>query len=87
MMRNLDWQAEAACHGVDPEVFFPSSSLGLVGLQVERAKEVCQACPVTRECLDLSLAAGHEIGVWGGLSEHERRSLSRRSVRRVTWVA
>ena len=86
-MRNLDWQAEAACRGVDPEVFFPNASLGLIGLQVERAKAVCASCTVAKECLDLSLVSGHETGVWGGLSEEERRSFARRSVRAVPRVA
>lgn len=73
------WTDYAACHGVDPELFFP---IGYVGPLLERqqvmAKEVCARCPVTRDCLDWALRAGEPDGIWGGTTPEERRFLRRR---------
>jgi WhiB family redox-sensing transcriptional regulator len=67
-----DWRARAACRrpGVDPELFFP-----VKGASARPAKRVCQRCPVRAECLEFALATRQEHGVWGGLSERERRRL------------
>jgi WhiB family redox-sensing transcriptional regulator len=70
----MDWRHDAACRDKDPELFFPNPTLGLVGLQIEAAKDVCRACPVADECLAFAMRAGLEAGVWGGLSEDERRA-------------
>lgn len=68
------WVYEGACARTDPEAFFPSH-LGGTLKSAEAAKRVCAGCPVRQECLDYSLKAGEKWGVWGGLSEVERRKL------------
>jgi WhiB family redox-sensing transcriptional regulator len=70
-METLDWRILAACRGADPELFFPVSGLD----QVQRAKAVCGGCLVRRDCLLFALATGQQYGVWGGLTETERRFL------------
>ncbi len=70
----LDWQARAACLTADPEIFFPEK-----GGSTRAAKKVCSGCPVREECLAYALAVGEHFGVWGGLSERERRKVRRRS--------
>ena len=70
----MDWRHDAACRDKDPELFFPNPALGLIGLQVEAAKDVCRGCPVIEQCLVFAMRAGLEAGVWGGLSEDERRA-------------
>ncbi|MEU2657148.1 WhiB family transcriptional regulator [Streptomyces sp. NPDC007325] len=76
------WRAAAACQEVDPDLFFPVG-LGSPALaQAEEAKKVCRRCPVRRQCLSEALAEPQPpAGVWGGLTEAERRSLRRRSGR------
>lgn len=70
----MDWRHEAACLDEDPELFFPNPATGLVGLQIDAAKAVCQRCSVVDQCLSFAVRVGLEAGVWGGLSEQERRS-------------
>ncbi|WP_221355320.1 WhiB family transcriptional regulator [Streptomyces beigongshangae] len=70
----------AACIGEDPELFFPIGDTGPALLQIEEAKAVCRRCPVIESCLQGALDR-NESGVWGGLSEKERRSLKRRAAR------
>jgi WhiB family redox-sensing transcriptional regulator len=69
------WMAEAVCREVDPEVFFPVGSTGPAAQQIAEAKFVCHQCPVRAECLSWALATGQDSGVWGGMSEDERRAL------------
>lgn len=64
-----------ACRDQDPELFFP---LGGATRQIENAKKVCLRCPVRAECLQEALDSGHDDGVWGGLTDRERRLLHRR---------
>lgn len=71
---SLGFKALASCRGVDPRVFFPSDSVGEA-----IAKEVCQGCVVRQECLDYAVKNNEDHGVWGGLSERERRSIRKRS--------
>lgn len=77
----MDWRHQAACLDEDPELFFPIGNTGPALLQVEEAKKVCARCPVRQECLDWALSAGQDYGVWGGMSEDERRALKRRNAR------
>ena len=77
----MDWRERAACLDVDPELFFPIGNTGPAIMQIEEAKKVCQRCPVREECLAWALEAGQDHGVWGGLSEEERRALKRRNAR------
>lgn len=69
----LDWWRDAACQTVDPDLFFPVSSLGPGRDEVARAKAVCARCPVRRQCLQFALATRQAHGVWGGTTEEERR--------------
>lgn len=66
------WQAEALCAQTDPEAFFPEK-----GGSTRDAKRVCQTCPVRTQCLEYALAHDERFGIWGGLSERERRKLKR----------
>lgn len=78
----MDWRNLAACIDEDPELFFPVGSTGPAIDQVERAKAICRRCPVTEQCLEWALDTNQDAGVWGGLSEDERRSLRRSRQRR-----
>ena len=77
----IDWRHEAACRDEDPELFFPVGNTGPALQQIEEAKVVCARCTVTTDCLKWALESGQEAGVWGGLSEDERRALKRRAAR------
>lgn len=66
------WQDEANCLGVDPDLFFPER-----GASTREAKEVCRGCVVKNGCLEYALENGEKFGIWGGLSERERRRLRR----------
>jgi WhiB family redox-sensing transcriptional regulator len=77
----MDWRNIAACREVDPELFFPIGNSGPALLQIEEAKQVCRRCSVLDECLRWAIDTGQDAGVWGGLSEDERRTLKRRTVR------
>ena len=75
------WWSRAACASADPELFFPISYSGPALRQVMRAKAVCARCEIQRECLRYALDAGSIQGVWGGMTEEERRRLVRRERR------
>jgi WhiB family redox-sensing transcriptional regulator len=77
----MDWRHRAVCRDEDPELFFPIGNSGPALLQIAEAKAVCERCPVISECLTWALETGQDAGVWGGLSEDERRSLKRRRAR------
>jgi WhiB family redox-sensing transcriptional regulator len=77
----MDWRHHAACRDEDPELFFPIGNTGPALLQIDEAKRVCQRCLVMESCLQWALESGQDSGVWGGLSEDERRALKRRSAR------
>jgi WhiB family redox-sensing transcriptional regulator len=68
----LDWQDQALCAQTDPEAFFPEK-----GCSTREAKKVCRSCDVRAECLEYALTNGERFGIWGGLSERERRRLQR----------
>ena len=74
-----DWRDAAACRGADPELFFPDGDVRSVRARVEEAKLICRGCPVSATCLCCALTTGQEAGIWGGLTEDERRRLRRRS--------
>ena len=77
----MDWRHRSACRDEDPELFFPIGNTGPALLQIEEAKQVCRSCEVIEECLSWALESGQDAGVWGGLSEDERRALKRRRQR------
>ena len=66
------WQEQANCLGVDPDLFFPER-----GASTKEAKAVCRGCEVRAECLEYALCHGEKFGIWGGLSERERRRVRR----------
>ncbi len=68
-----EWMAYAKCTGVDPDMFYPER-----GAPGTEAKEVCRGCAVREECLEHALVNGEKFGIWGGLSERERRRVRRR---------
>lgn len=76
-----DWRHRAACRETDPELFFAIGNTGPALLQIEDAKAVCRGCDSIDECLQWSLESGQDFGVWGGMSEDERRALKRRAAR------
>ena len=77
----MDWRHRAICRDEDPELFFPVGTSGPALLQIAEAKTVCRRCPVVTECLAWALESGQDAGVWGGMSEDERRALKRRNAR------
>ena len=71
----VGWQERALCAQTDPEAFFPEK-----GGSTREAKKVCTGCDVRGECLEYALEHDERFGIWGGLSERERRKLKRRVV-------
>jgi WhiB family transcriptional regulator, redox-sensing transcriptional regulator len=67
-----EWQERALCAQTDPEAFFPEK-----GGSTREAKRICLGCEVRDRCLDYALAHDERFGIWGGLSERERRRLKR----------
>ena len=66
------WQDYANCLGVDPDLFFPER-----GASTKEAKEVCRGCVVREDCLEYALQNSEKFGIWGGMSERERRRIRR----------
>ncbi|WP_170165653.1 MULTISPECIES: WhiB family transcriptional regulator [Agrococcus] len=66
----LGWQADALCAETDPEAFFPEK-----GGSTRDAKRICESCDVRQQCLEYALENDERFGIWGGLSERERRKL------------
>ena len=77
----MDWRNTAACRDEDPELHFPTGTSGPALLQIAEAKTGCRRCPVVSDCLAWALDNGVDFGVWGGMSEDERRALKRRNAR------
>lgn len=71
---DLAWQDDALCAQTDPEAFFPEK-----GGSTREAKKVCASCDVKAECLEYALANDERFGIWGGLSERERRRLKKQA--------
>ncbi len=70
----LGWQTDALCAQTDPEAYFPEK-----GGSTRDAKRICASCEVRSECLEYALQNDERFGIWGGLSERERRKLKRRA--------
>jgi WhiB family transcriptional regulator, redox-sensing transcriptional regulator len=66
----LAWQADSLCAQTDPEAFFPEK-----GGSTREAKKICASCEVKSQCLEYALKNDERFGIWGGLSERERRKL------------
>jgi WhiB family redox-sensing transcriptional regulator len=73
----MEWLHRARCRDEDPEVFFPIGNTGPAAQQIDVAKAICVGCEVRQDCLEWAMATGQDAGVWGGLSEDERRALRR----------
>lgn len=67
-LARLDWRKDAVCAQTDPDVFYPDN-----GQPSRHAKRFCATCPVKTPCLDYALRHDERFGVWGGLSERQRR--------------
>ncbi|MFE0189658.1 WhiB family transcriptional regulator [Streptomyces sp. NPDC059008] len=78
---NPNWRDRGACKDVDPDLFFPVGSTGPALLQVEEAKSVCRRCPVLETCAAWALENREAHGVWGGMSEDDRRRIKRHMTR------
>lgn len=74
-----DWRTTGPCKD-DADAMFPTSNAA----EIEHAKSYCRMCPVIERCLQWALETGEEYGVWGGLSEKERRALRRRAARPIS---
>ena len=70
----LAWQADSLCAQTDPEAFFPEK-----GGSTRDAKKICSSCEVKSQCLEYALSNDERFGIWGGLSERERRKLRKRA--------
>ena len=70
----LAWQSDSLCAQTDPEAFFPEK-----GGSTRDAKKICQSCEVKAQCLQYALENDERFGIWGGLSERERRKLRKRN--------
>ena len=70
----LAWQSDSLCAQTDPEAFFPEK-----GGSTRDAKRICASCEVRSQCLEYALANDERFGIWGGLSERERRKLRKRA--------
>ncbi len=79
--RDYAWRDRAACKDSHPELFFPIGTTGDALEEIDAAKAICRSCPVRKDCLAFAIETNQESGVWGGMSEDERRKLRR------DWVA
>jgi DNA-binding CsgD family transcriptional regulator len=73
-----NWREWASCRETDPEIFHPEK-----GKSAQPAKQICANCPVQFDCLEYALDNDMRFGVWGGLSDRERRGLRRRTQYRI----
>lgn len=69
---DLSWQDLANCRGANADLFFPER-----GASTRTAKSICRACAVQEACLEFAITNGEKFGIWGGLSERERRKIRR----------
>ena len=74
-VEEMAWQEQALCAQTDPEAFFPEK-----GGSTREAKRVCLSCEVRPDCLEYALEQDERFGIWGGLSERERRRLKKRAI-------
>lgn len=72
------WREQAACLHEDPDLFFPIGNSGPTLVQIDEAKAVCGRCPVVEQCLDWAVHVVQVDGIWGGMTESERRAMKRR---------
>lgn len=70
---DIGWRQDAACRDLETNIFFPNTDA-----DAGPARQICDVCPVREQCLEFAMATRQEDGVWGGLTEAERRRLRRR---------
>ena len=70
--QDLAWQDLANCRGADPDLFFPER-----GASTRTAKGICRECSVQNECLEFAIVSSEKFGIWGAMSERERRKIRR----------
>ena len=71
------WRTGAACRDTNPDLFFPVGQTGPAIEHIANAKAVCNTCAVQVECLEYALMTNQDAGIWGGLTEDERRQIRR----------
>lgn len=79
---DLSWQDYANCRGADADLFFPER-----GASTRKAKAICGACEVKYECLEFAITHSEKFGIWGGLSERERRAIRKERAARQRRVS
>jgi WhiB family transcriptional regulator, redox-sensing transcriptional regulator len=84
-MSELDWHDQALCKNYEPSVFFGDDGIAMTYEDAEWAKAICRRCPVRDDCLDYALRNRIDYGVWGAMTEAERRR-ERTNRRRATSV-
>ncbi|HEY5664723.1 MAG TPA: WhiB family transcriptional regulator [Ilumatobacter sp.] len=77
------WRDHALCRNTDPDLFFPVGTTGHALVSIDHAKQVCAQCDVASDCLEFALDTNQDSGIWGGLSEDERRAIRRRRAAEV----
>ncbi|MFE5706507.1 WhiB family transcriptional regulator [Rhodococcus koreensis] len=77
------WRDSAACRGLEPSMFFsPDNERGTArGHRESRARQICQDCPVLTQCREHALTAGEQYGIWGGMTENDRKRHTNRARR------
>lgn len=75
------WRDDAACRNTDPDLFFPVGSIDEAAEETRAALDLCQRCPVREQCLEFAMVTNQRDGIWGGMSEEDRRRM------RSAWVA
>jgi len=78
IMKGSGWIEKAKCRGTDPDLFFPER-----GESTKEAKSVCRDCPIKRECLEYAVQGVEKFGIWGEMSERERRTVRRERKERL----
>lgn len=77
----VDWRAASLCRTEDPELFHPVGTTAAALRTIAKAKTICNRCPSVAACLDYALTTPVHDGIWGGLTENERRSILRARAR------
>jgi WhiB family redox-sensing transcriptional regulator len=78
---DIRWRDDAACRNTNPDLFFPVGSTGEAVEETTAAIALCRRCPVREECLEFAMVTNQRDGIWGGMSEEDRRRM------RSAWVA
>ncbi|GBD85271.1 transcriptional regulator WhiB [bacterium BMS3Abin02] len=81
-VEDLSWQDYSNCRGGDANLFFPER-----GASTRKAKAICGACEVRVECLEFAIEQSEKFGIWGGLSERERRRIRKERATKIRRVS